>query len=238
MSQELPILSIDRLAFPPVQQALIEPNGLLAIGGDLSWQRLVTAYSNGIFPWFSNHDPILWWSPNPRAILNIDNIVVNRTLRKFIRKQPYSVTINKAFDRIINICADAPFRNDDTWILDDMIHAYQKLHRQGFAHSVEVWHADQLVGGLYGVAINGLFSGESMFYLKPNASKIALVALGQHLASFGIKFIDCQMQNPFLQSMGAVEIPRTNFMALTQVEIAREINASCWQSQNIDYGHE
>ncbi len=235
MSQVLTALSPHDLAFPDLHNALTEPNGLLAVGGDLSWQRLVNAYKHGVFPWFNEQDPLLWWSPNPRAILSLDDIHINKTLKKFIRKQPYQVTINHAFDRIINICADAPFRDDDTWILDEMVDAYQILHRKGYAHSVEVWEGDDLVGGLYGVAINGLFSGESMFYLKTNASKIALIALGQHLKSFGVRFIDCQIQNPFLQSMGAIEIERKIFIQLKEVELNRPMAPSCWQPQRIDY---
>ena len=233
MDQVLTNLSFADLSFPSPSIALTEPNGLLAVGGDLSPQRLINAYTTGIFPWFSDGDPLLWWSPNPRAIINIDDLIINRSLKKFLRKSPYTVSINKCFTRVINICADAPFRSEDTWILDDMIDAYIQLHTLGFAHSVEVWQDEQLVGGLYGVAINGLFSGESMFYLKDNASKVALIALANLLKNQGIEFIDCQLQNPFLKNMGAVEISRDKFLALKDVAIQQQMSDNFWQARMI-----
>ncbi|QBY05960.1 leucyl/phenylalanyl-tRNA--protein transferase [Thalassotalea sp. HSM 43] len=214
MSQQLYALDDSLLAFPPTEFALTDPNGLLAVGGDLSPERLVVAYQNGIFPWYSEHDPILWWSPNPRAIIKTDAVKINRSLAKFIRKCDYQVTVNHAFEEVIDFCADAPFRDDDTWILPEMLEAYVRLHHQGHAHSVEVWQHGELIGGLYGVAVNGFFSGESMFYRKDNASKIALIALANKLRSIGVGLIDCQIQNPFLQSMGAVEISRERFMQM------------------------
>jgi leucyl/phenylalanyl-tRNA--protein transferase len=233
MDQVLTNLSFADLSFPSPSIALTEPNGLLAVGGDLSPQRLINAYTQGIFPWFSDGDPLLWWSPNPRAIINIDDLIINRSLKKFLRKSPYTVSINKCFTRVINICADAPFRSEDTWILNDMIDAYTQLHTLGFAHSVEVWQDEQLVGGLYGVAINGLFSGESMFYLKDNASKVALIALANLLKNQGIQFIDCQLQNPFLKDMGAVEINRDKFLALKDVAIQKQMSDNFWQARMI-----
>jgi leucyl/phenylalanyl-tRNA--protein transferase len=170
-------LDTESLAFPPISYALEEPNGLLALGGDLSPQRLVSAYQQGIFPWFSEGEEIMWWSPEPRAVIPIKDIHINRTLKKIINRKNFTVSVNKAFDEVLAYCADAPFRTENTWIIPSMQLAYQRLHQLGFAHSIEVWCDDELVGGLYGVAINGFFSGESMFYKCANASKIALVTL-------------------------------------------------------------
>ena len=166
MSTILYQLDDNSLAFPPIDCALTEPNGLLALGGDLSSARLLSAYSQGIFPWYSEEEPLMWWSPNPRAIINIEQLRINRTLAKAIRKSPYTITLNQDFAQVIELCADAPFRDDETWILHDMQAAYINLHHQGHAHSIEVWQTNDtndkaLVGGLYGIAINGFFSGES-----------------------------------------------------------------------------
>ncbi|MDG1732845.1 MAG: leucyl/phenylalanyl-tRNA--protein transferase [Thalassotalea sp.] len=233
MKQILVNLTDEDLSFPNPHTALTEPNGLLAVGGDLQIQRLINAYTQGIFPWFSEDDPYLWWSPDPRTIINVDEININRTLKKFLKKSPYTVSINKAFSQVIALCADAPFRNDDTWILDDMLIAYTDLHHAGFAHSIEVWQDEKLVGGLYGVAINGLFSGESMFYLKDNASKVALLALSDLLKQQGISFIDCQLQNPFLQAMGAIEIPRTVFLNRKNAELKIQLPTDFWQARTL-----
>lgn len=212
MSHDLTWLSQENLAFPDPHLALKDPNGLLAIGGNLSVNTLIKAYSNGIFPWYCEDQPIMWWSPTPRAVIYLEDIKINRTLRKFLNKNRYTVTFNQAFEKVISLCADAPFRDDDTWIVDDMLDAYINLHQAGHAHSVEVWDEDILVGGLYGVAIGGFFSGESMFYTAPNASKVALIALAEKLKQHGISFIDCQITNPFLESMGATEISREKFL--------------------------
>lgn len=235
MSQILYTLDDKDLAFPDHEHALSQPNGLLAVGGDLSVPRLVSAYSKGIFPWFSEHDPILWWSPEPRAIIHLNDLRINRTLHKYLQKSPYHVTINKNFKAVINHCANAPFRNDDTWIVDDMVNAYIELHKQGFAHSIEVWHDKTLVGGLYGVALGGYFSGESMFYSQTNASKVALVALAKLLQQLGITFIDCQLQNPFLESMGAIEISRKSFIKRQQQEIKRHVCNTNWHTRDIPF---
>jgi leucyl/phenylalanyl-tRNA---protein transferase len=237
MSQRLAQLSNQSLAFPPLEQALKEPNGLLAIGGDLSAQRLAAAYQHGIFPWYSEHDPLLWWSPDPRAIINIAQLKINRSLAKFLRKSPFTVTLNHDFNQVLRYCSNAPFRKEDTWILPDMQLAYQKLHHLGLAHSIEVWHQQELVGGLYGVAINGFFSGESMFYKQSNASKVALVYLANHLKSAGINFIDCQLINPFLESMGAIEITRKNFVKLKDKALTISLENSFWQSQHLQFNY-
>jgi leucyl/phenylalanyl-tRNA--protein transferase len=231
-------LNVKDLAFPPVELALTEPNGLLAVGGDLQPQRIINAYSQGIFPWFSENDPLLWWSPNPRAIINVDDLRINRTLRKALKKSPYKITLNTAFEQVIAMCADAPFRDDGTWILPEMQSAYVNLHQLGFAHSIEVWQTSSddkplLVGGLYGVAINGFFSGESMFYTSANASKFALVALSRLLKTIDVGFIDCQLLNDFLEDMGAIEISRENFLACKQTAINKEVAPDFWQPREL-----
>ncbi|MCW8833014.1 MAG: leucyl/phenylalanyl-tRNA--protein transferase [Colwellia sp.] len=243
MSQVLYQLNDDNLAFPAVSCALAEPNGLLAVGGDLQPKRLINAYSQGIFPWFSENDPLMWWSPDPRAIIKLNDLRINRTLRKAIKKTPYKITLNTAFERVIKHCADAPFRHDDTWIVPEMQEAYTQLHQLGYAHSIEVWQeypatdkspsTQALVGGLYGIAINGFFSGESMFYSTPNASKFALVALAKLLTSIGADFIDCQLLNPFLQDIGAIEISRHDFVALKEAAITKVTTDSFWQPREI-----
>ena len=231
-------LTVKDLAFPPVEYALTEPNGLLAVGGDLQPKRLISAYSQGIFPWFSENDPLLWWSPNPRAIIHVDDLRINRTLRKALKKSPYKITLNTAFEQVIALCADAPFRDDGTWILPDMQKAYVNLHQLGFAHSIEIWQTNsdekpELVGGLYGVAINGFFSGESMFYTSPNASKFALVALAELLKTIVVDFIDCQLLNDFLADMGATEISRENFIALKSMALNKNVSADFWQPREL-----
>ncbi|MGJ8692375.1 MAG: leucyl/phenylalanyl-tRNA--protein transferase [Thalassotalea sp.] len=228
MSQVIYQLESDNLTFPSPDLALTDPNGLLAFDGDLSIERLLSAYQSGIFPWYSEGDPIMWWSPNPRAIIPTDSIVINKTLRKFLKRNPYTVTINQAFEQTISYCADAPFRKEGTWILDEMKAAYCHLHANGHAHSIEVWQGDELVGGLYGIAINGYFSGESMFYKASNASKVALLALCQLLKQQHVKFIDCQLQNDFLASMGCVEIPRTKFLTLHREACTRKMPTELW----------
>jgi len=230
------------LAFPPVNCALTEPNGLLAVGGDLQEQRIINAYSQGIFPWFSENDPLMWWSPNPRAIIRLADLQINRTLRKVLKKSPYKITLNTAFEQVIAQCADAPFRDDGTWILPEMQAAYINLHKLGYAHSIEVWQTitegysepkKELVGGLYGIAINGFFSGESMFYRKANASKFAIIALAQLLKSIDANFIDCQLINPFLADMGAIEISRDNFIKIKQNAINKSVPATFWQAREL-----
>jgi leucyl/phenylalanyl-tRNA--protein transferase len=233
MKQTLYALDEQSLLFPPVHCALNDPNGLLAVGGDLSPQRLIEAYSQGIFPWYSDEDPYLWWSPDPRAVIFTNQLRINRSLRKFLRSSPYRVTINQAFDQVIDYCSDAPYRSDGIWILPEMKQSYVELHQLGFAHSVEVWLGKKLVGGLYGVAINGFFSGESMFYLSDNASKQALVALTSHLQTLGIKLIDCQIINPFLASMGCVEVSRDSFLHYKDEAQLIEVPTDFWQAQQL-----
>jgi leucyl/phenylalanyl-tRNA--protein transferase len=207
---------------------LIEPNGLLAFGGDLSVARLKSAYRSGVFPWYSAGEAIMWWSPDPRGIILTDQLRINRTLRKVLKQQNFTVTLNQAFDRVIHYCADAPFRKEDTWIVDDMLAAYQQMHDNGVAHSIEVWMDGELAGGLYGVAINGSFSGESMFYRKSNGSKIALVYLNALLKGQNIPLIDCQMLNPFLEDMGCIEVSRSQFMTLKAKALTVSLPPDFW----------
>lgn len=197
--------------FPPLQQALREPNGLLAIGGDLSAARLVSAYRHGCFPWYQDGQPLLWWSPDPRTVLFPPDLHVSRSLAKTLRKTRFSVTYDKAFAQVIQACAGPRRDADGTWITTEMQQAYGELHAQGWAHSVEVWDGDQLVGGLYGIAMGKLFFGESMFSHTDNASKIGFVTLVRDLAAWGFVMIDCQMQTAHLQSLGASSLPRERF---------------------------
>ncbi|WP_281557415.1 leucyl/phenylalanyl-tRNA--protein transferase [Thalassomonas sp. RHCl1] len=229
----IPQLHPEILAFPPLNQALTDPNGLLAFGGDLSLKRLVNAYTHGIFPWFNEGDPIMWWSPDPRAIIPVEDIKVNRTLRKVLNRQTFTVTLNRDFTRVLELCAHAPFRKEGTWITPQMKAAYIALHQQGYAHSIEVWQENELVGGLYGVAINGFFSGESMFYKRSNASKVALLSLAKLLKEIKVTFIDCQILNPFLQEMGAVEISRQAFVELKETAINKVIAHDFWQQRTL-----
>ena len=195
--------------FPPVSRSLTEPNGLLALGGDLSPARLRVAYRRGIFPWFSEGQPILWWSPDPRAVLYPGDIRVSRSLRKVLRQERFEIRVDTAFDAVVQACAAPRASGDGTWITQDMASAYAWLHREGAAHCVETWQNGVLVGGLYGVALGGVFFGESMFSLAADASKVALVAL----ARMGFRLIDCQVPSEHLARMGAVEIPRPLFLA-------------------------
>jgi leucyl/phenylalanyl-tRNA--protein transferase len=199
--------------FPPVETALADPNGLLAMGGDLSVARLLDAYRHGIFPWFNPGEPILWWSPDPRMVLVPGEIRVSRSLAKRIRNGGFEVRADTAFAEVMRACA-AP-REDafGTWISPEMIAAYTRLFDAGYAHSVETWRKGRLVGGLYGVAIGRMFYGESMFSREPDASKVALVGLAQQLQRWDFGLIDCQMETPHLASMGARTLPRKAFTA-------------------------
>lgn len=198
--------------FPPVEQALSEPNGLLAAGGDLSPERLLWAYRQGIFPWFSEGQPILWWSPDPRMVLFPHELVIGRTLGKSLRKGTFEVRCDHSFAAVMHACA-APRRDQDgTWISQAMIDAYVKLHARGIAHSVETWQEGRLVGGLYGIAIGRAFFGESMFSRASDASKVAFVHLVRFLQNNDFGIIDCQMRTDLLSSFGAREIPRRRFV--------------------------
>ncbi|MDN4503389.1 leucyl/phenylalanyl-tRNA--protein transferase [Alteromonadaceae bacterium BrNp21-10] len=200
-----------QITFPKIEHALDEPNGLLAIGGNLSVERLRKAYQQGIFPWFSDNEPIMWWSPAPRAIINLDNIHFSKSLKKFVRNCGLTVTLNKNFAEIIHACATIPREDNGTWITEDMQQAYINMHQLGFAHSIEVWQHQQLVGGLYGVVTGRMFCGESMFHRLTNTSKLAMYYLITHLKNNDFEFIDCQMMTAHLKSLGAISISRADF---------------------------
>ncbi len=207
----VPWLAKSDYSFPPLSSALEEPNGLLAIGGDLSCERLLIAYQNGVFPWYEEGQPILWWSPDPRCVLFPSNLHLSRSLRKTLRSRRFQVSADRAFDRVIRACAAPRAHSDGTWITPAMIAAYNELHARGIAHSIEVWDGDVLCGGSYGLALGRVFFGESMFSLRPDASKVALVALCHHLNRHDFAIIDCQVDNPHLRSLGAQMISRSQF---------------------------
>lgn len=211
------LLPEDDILFPPPELATAE--GILAVGGDLSTERLIKAYKNGIFPWFNPGEPILWWSPDPRFVLFPSELRVSKSMRPYFNQQKFEVTFDLAFDRVIQACqvraseADRRQRAIGSWITDDMIEAYGALHEQGIGHSVEVWEGDELVGGLYGLAIGKIFFGESMFTRVSNASKFGFISLVQWLEQRGFILIDCQQETRHLASLGARSIPRSDFLA-------------------------
>lgn len=207
----IPWLDPHDLTFPPLASALDEPNGLLAAGGDLSAARLIQAYRRGIFPWYEDPQPILWWSPDPRCVLLPGNVHISKSLRKTLRSQRFRITCDTAFTDVVRACAAPRSYSSDTWISAEMLRAYADMHRLGVAHSIEVWQQNRLVGGLYGVALGEVFFGESMFSLASNASKIALVYLSGQLQTWGYQLIDCQVTNEHLLSLGATEMPREEF---------------------------
>ncbi|MFC5435119.1 leucyl/phenylalanyl-tRNA--protein transferase [Rhodanobacter umsongensis] len=216
--KRLPLLDPDATdRFPDPRQALTEPNGLLAFGGDLSPRRLLAAYSRGIFPWFGEGEPILWWSPDPRCVFYTERLKVNRSLRRQLAGKQWRLTIDHAFDAVIRACAAPRAGDPGTWLVPAMIDAYEQLHRLGHAHSVEVWDRGQLVGGIYGVAMGRLFCGESMFSAESGGSKIALVALGRLLHELDFPLIDTQVSNPHTLGLGAIDMPRGQFLQ----EVAR-----------------
>jgi len=213
--------------FPPLGRALRSPNGLLAAGGELSAPRLLEAYRHGIFPWFNPGEPILWWSPDPRMVLVPGEFKISRSLAKVLRNAAYEVRCDTAFEQVMRGCA-APRGHHGTWIHEDMIAAYGALHELGYAHSVEVWIDNHLAGGLYGVSIGRMFYGESMFSHASNASKIALAHLARQLERWQFKMIDCQMNTPHLASLGAHEIPRSEFITRLQ-ELINCAPVTRWQ---------
>jgi len=198
--------------FPPPDRALSEPNGLLCAGADLSLERLLEAYRQGIFPWYSGNQPILWWCPDPRMVLRVDEFKVSRSLAKSRRNRGYEVRIDTAFAAVLEACASPRGGEPGTWLGAEMRAAYLRLHRAGHAHSFETWHEDRLAGGLYGVAVGQMFYGESMFSLATDASKVALAALVDVLRARGWPLIDCQVRTPLLASLGASELPRADFL--------------------------
>lgn len=214
--------------FPPVESALKEPNGLLAAGGDLSPQRLLEAYSKGIFPWFNEGDPILWWSPNPRMVLFPNELKISRSLRKTLNKDHYQIRTDCSFSQVMQACAAPRKEQAGTWIHPEMIAAYTALHEMGLAHCVETWVDGVLVGGLYGVALGEVFFGESMFSRIPDASKIAFVHLVKQLQYWGFGLIDCQVRTGHLASLGAREISRREFSQKLETLITQLEPGSRW----------
>ncbi len=198
--------------FPPVESALREPDGLLAMGGDLSPERLLAAYGRGIFPWFGENEPLLWWSPDPRCVFDTGAVHVSRSLRRQLQHSTWSLSVDRAFDDVIAACAAPRDGQHGTWIVPAMRQAYGRLHRLGHAHSVEVWDGETLVGGIYGVAIGRLFSGESMFSRASGGSKVALLGLCRLLHDQGAPLLDAQVANPHLLSLGATQMPRPAFV--------------------------
>lgn len=214
-TMNLPVIQThNNISFPDVEQALLEPDGLLAMGGDLSVKRLLSAYSSGIFPWFSDGEPILWWSPNPRMVLFPEYFKCSKSLKKSINNKKFQVIYNRNFLNVMKQCSKPRPLQQGTWITEEMLYAYQQLHLAGYAHSVETWLDGKLVGGLYGIAIGRVFFGESMFSIERDASKVALFHLSETLKTKQFVVIDCQVYSKHLDSLGAFCIPRNEFIKL------------------------
>lgn len=224
----MPVFRLDdRLVFPPVHLA---EDGLLALGGDLRPERLLLGYTKGIFPWYAENLPILWHSPDPRMVMTTGDLVIQRSLRKAIRRRPYRLTMDTAFVRVLEGCASVPRPGQSgTWLIPEMVDAYRKLHELGFAHSIEAWREDELVGGLYGVSLGAAFFGESMFAQAPDASKIAFVACVRQLAAFEIDLIDCQVHTEHLERFGAYEISRADYLERLQVALDAPTKRGVWK---------
>lgn len=218
----------DHVSFPPVHHA---ESGLLAVGGDLSEERLLLAYRSGIFPWYSEGEPLLWWSPDPRMVLFPEEFHCSRSLARVIRKGVFRVTLNRAFPEVIRACGATPREGQQgTWIVPEMEAAYIRLHQHGYAHSIECWDGNELVGGLYGVGLHGAFFGESMFSHRDNASKVALYTLVSAAGAWGISLIDCQMPTQHLFRLGARQIARDHFCQLLRSSLAHRLPAEAWKT--------
>ncbi len=217
------------LTFPDPNLALSEPDGLLAIGGDLKPERILEAYKQGIFPWYSDDEPILWWSPNPRMVIYPEQLHISKSLKKSLKKSSYRITFDTYFEAVIRACAGTTRnRQDGTWITPELLAAYTALHHAGVAHSIEVWNGSQLVGGLYGLAIGQVFFGESMFSKESNTSKMAMVFLCELLLKWQYQLIDCQVHTNHLSSLGAINIPRTEFLAHIETWVVTPPSANAW----------
>jgi len=215
--------------FPDVELALDDPNGLLAIGGDLSVKRLISAYSRGIFPWYSDDQPIMWWSPNPRSIIKLEEFKISRSLQKTLRKNIFQISFDTAFEDVIEACSSTRKDGFGTWITNEMKQAYCKMHQKGYAHSVECWYENQLVGGLYGISLGHAFFGESMFTRKTDASKVALAYLVKQLEQWQFDFIDAQVSSEHINSLGAKDIPRRQFLHELQQTLKLPTRIGKWQ---------
>ena len=222
---------VDEPIFPPPDYA--DPSGLLAVGGDLSKERLLEAYRLGIFPWYSDDQPILWWSPDPRLVLDLKDFTISRSLRKTLKKAIFQVTFDHAFEQVIQACAVVPrTAQNGTWITEEMQEAYINLHGLGYAHSVESWLGGELVGGLYGVSLGKAFFGESMFHLKTDASKAALATLVEKLKSWDFHFIDSQMTTEHMIRLGAKELPRRIFLKRLQLALRQPTKRGRWRIES------
>lgn len=224
------LLDPQRPGFPDPSTALADPNGLLAVGGELTSRWLLAAYRQGIFPWFDDdRGPILWWSPDPRAVLLPENLRVSRRLERKLRNGGFEVTLDTAFRQVVNGCAAPRAYASGTWITPRMRRAYQRLHRSGFAHSCEVWRDGQLVGGVYGVSLGTMFFGESMFFREADASKVALVSLVRQIERWGLRLLDCQVMNPHLASLGASTMSRSEFLARLAADQTQPTRQGVWR---------
>ncbi len=217
-------------AFPNPENALKDPDGLLAIGGCLTAERIINAYTHGIFPWYNPCEPILWWSPNPRLVLYPEKFKASRSLAKKMRKNMFEASFDRAFAEVIEACAEPREADGGTWITDEMMQAYINLHQLGKAHSIEVWQDQTLVGGLYGIAIGRVFFGESMFHKATDASKIAFAFLVEHLKKWGYQLIDCQVHSHHLVSLGAEQIERSRFLHLLQDHCRQNASQEAWRT--------
>jgi len=217
--------------FPPV--SLAEENGIIAVGGDLSPGRLIEAYKTGIFPWFSEGDPIIWWSPDPRFVLFPGELKISKSMKQELRRRTFTITADKAFEQVIQECRKPRKHESGTWITGEIVKGYTELHKEGFAHSVEAWRQGELVGGLYGVSLGGCFFGESMFSKEKNASKAAFIMLAEKLRELDFDLIDCQVYTAHLESLGAVEIPREEFSAILKFSLERETIRGNWSENGL-----
>ena len=230
--KQLSWLSTDPNAeFPPLEHAMLEPNGLLAAGGDLTPERLLNAYRHGIFPWYNEGEPILWWSPDPRFILELDELYITKRLARTIRQGIFDITCDTAFANVIQSCSKKrPGKEEGTWLVSEMVDAYCRLHEQGFAHSVECWQEGKLVGGLYGIALGKIFFGESMFSQAANASKVALVYLVELLRKWDFNLIDCLVKSEHLVRLGAKEISGMEFRQRLQQYVTIDQKQGTWKN--------
>ena len=225
------------MRFPDPAHAERDPDGLLAVGGDLSPQRLINAYSQGIFPWYSEHQPLLWWSPDPRTLIFPEHLHVSRSLRRQMRQGGFTLRMDAAFEDVLIGCA-APRRDQDgTWLLPEMREAYLQLHELGIAHSIELWQGKRLVGGMYGLSLGAAFFGESMFSLTASASKIVMVHLCEQLSAHRFHFLDCQVFNPHLGRMGAVQLPRREYLERLRCALLDEVDNGIWSQPPVDCKH-
>ena len=230
----LPTLSTTDFIFPSIDTALSEPDGLLAMGGDLSAPRILNAYRHAIFPWFSEGEPLLWWSPSERATIKVNQCHISKSMKRFLRKQHYTITINTQFENVIRACSKPRTQQQETWISENIINAYCELHHLGIAHSIEIINENQqLVGGLYGINVGKVFCGESMFSLEENTSKLAFIALNQHFKKYGGEIIDCQMMTEHLKSLGVSPIDRKTFQDQLIEFRDQPVDQKCWIADEI-----